>query len=70
MPVYEYRCTECGHTFDALQRVGEDGRHLNCPKCQAGHPEKLFSAFASSGGSEASFGGGSAGGGCGPSGFG
>lgn len=49
MPIYEYRCRQCGHTFDAFQRVGADGSDLVCPKCNAAKPEKLFSSFASSG---------------------
>lgn len=50
MPIYEYRCRECGDVFDAFQRVGEGGDKLNCPKCGAPRPEKLFSSFASTGG--------------------
>ncbi len=53
MPLYEYRCTECGEKFEVRQGMGEDGSKLNCPKCQAGKPEKLFSTFFSSGSSEA-----------------
>jgi putative FmdB family regulatory protein len=51
MPIYEYRCVQCGHTFDAFQRVGADGKNLVCPVCNTPKPEKLFSAFASSGSS-------------------
>ena len=54
MPLYEYRCTECGEKFEVRQSMGEDGSKLNCPKCQAGKPEKLFSTFFSSGSSEPS----------------
>jgi len=48
MPIYEYRCSHCGHTFEAFQRMGADGRDLVCPKCQTSKPEKIFSAFAAS----------------------
>lgn len=54
MPLYEYRCTQCGEKFEIRQAMGEDGSKLNCPKCQAGNPEKLFSTFFSSGSSEPS----------------
>ena len=50
MPIYEYSCSKCGHRFDVLQRVGEDGSSVTCPKCGAAKPEKMLSAFASSGG--------------------
>ncbi len=50
MPIYEYRCRSCEHTFDVLQRLGEDGKNLVCPQCGESEPEKVFSAFASGGG--------------------
>lgn len=49
MPIYEYKCTACGHVFEAFQRVGDDGSLLRCPACDAEKPGKIFSAFASSG---------------------
>ncbi|MBN1482084.1 zinc ribbon domain-containing protein [candidate division KSB1 bacterium] len=50
MPIYEYKCTQCGHRFDKLQRMGADGSDLTCPNCGAPRPEKMLSAFSSSGG--------------------
>jgi putative FmdB family regulatory protein len=41
MPIYEYRCRECGHQFETIQRVG--ARALRkCPEC-SGRLEKLIS---------------------------
>lgn len=60
MPLYEYRCTECGQTFELLRRFQDADRDLICPKCQSEEIERLISAFASARGG--------AGGGCGPSG--
>lgn len=48
MPIYEYQCGKCNHKFDALQKVGEDGAELKCPRCGAGRPRKVFSVFSSS----------------------
>ncbi|HOT97171.1 MAG TPA: zinc ribbon domain-containing protein [bacterium] len=48
MPIYEYRCKGCGHVFEVFQKVGADGRGLNCPVCAAPAPEKLFSTIAAS----------------------
>lgn len=32
MPVYDYRCAQCGHRFDLLRPVsGRDD--VKCPKC-------------------------------------
>ena len=65
MPIYEYRCEQCGASFEVLQRVGEDGSHLRCPECGHEKVVKQFSAFATSGESAASGGGRS----CGSGGF-
>ena len=45
MPIYEYQCTKCGEEFSVRQSMGEDGSKLNCPKCEAGNPKRLVSAF-------------------------
>jgi putative FmdB family regulatory protein len=42
MPIYEYRC-QCGHTFEALVRIGEEP---DCPQCGAARPERLLSTPA------------------------
>jgi len=47
MPIYEYQCQQCGERFEVRQSIGEDGSRLNCPKCKAGNPERLFSSFFS-----------------------
>jgi putative FmdB family regulatory protein len=46
MPLYEYRCRECGHRFEVLQRLGEGAESLECPRCGAGRPERALSTFA------------------------
>ena len=44
MPIYEYRCTKCGHEMEALQ--GMNDRPLRkCPECK-GKLERLQSAPA------------------------
>jgi putative FmdB family regulatory protein len=32
MPIYEYACTNCGHTLDALQKIA-DPPLTDCPDC-------------------------------------
>ena len=32
MPIYEYRCENCGHEFDTLQKVSDDPL-TDCPAC-------------------------------------
>jgi putative FmdB family regulatory protein len=36
MPIYEYLCSACGHTLDALQKVSDEPL-VHCPTC--GQPE-------------------------------
>ena len=43
MPIYEYRCTACGHELEALQKIS-DAPLKRCPACQAEALTKLVSA--------------------------
>ena len=43
MPIYEYRCTECGFQKEHLQKMN-DAALQTCPSCGAGAYEKLLSA--------------------------
>ena len=43
MPIFEYRCEECGHKFEAIL-FGE--QQPECPKCHAAKLEKQLSTFA------------------------
>ncbi len=42
MPIYEYRCTVCEHTFEVMQKFS-DPPVKKCPECK-GKVEKLLSA--------------------------
>jgi putative FmdB family regulatory protein len=46
MPIYEYECTKCGERFELRRSIGDDDSDLRCPKCEAEHPRKVFSLFA------------------------
>ena len=43
MPIYEYECKECGHIFDALQKMSDDAL-TDCPDCGNPSLRKLLSA--------------------------
>ncbi len=43
MPIYEYQCHACGHTFDKLQKI-DDQPLIDCPKCYKPALKKLVSA--------------------------
>ncbi len=48
MPMYEFLCRDCGHSFETLRRINDD-RKLECPKCHSENVAQLFSAFSSGG---------------------
>lgn len=35
MPIYSYRCNECGHEFEQRQRMSDDPL-TDCPVCEGG----------------------------------
>jgi len=41
MPTYDYKCSQCGHTFDALQKFSDEPLR-NCPRC-GGLVQRLIS---------------------------
>lgn len=43
MPIYEYACTNCGHTLDALQKISE-APLTECPACGESALKRLISA--------------------------
>ncbi|MBI1790917.1 MAG: zinc ribbon domain-containing protein [Acidobacteria bacterium] len=52
MPIFEYRCDDCGASFEKLMRRDEtDG--LECPACGQKHLTQQFSTFAAHAGSPA-----------------
>lgn len=49
MPIYEYRCEECGERFERLVPMREADQPAPCPRCGAGETRKQMSAFATLG---------------------
>ena len=43
MPIYEYKCTECQHRLEKLQKMSDDPLK-DCPECQQSALTKLVSA--------------------------
>jgi len=43
MPIYEYRCSSCGHELEALQKLSE-APLTTCPSCSKDELVKLVSA--------------------------
>jgi len=49
MPVFEYRCTHCGHVFEHWWRGPERREELRCPQCGEKRIEKMVSLFGTKG---------------------
>ncbi len=43
MPIYEYRCTACGHELEAIQKMSDEPLTV-CPVCGEATLQKLISA--------------------------
>ena len=43
MPIFEYRCQDCGHQFEKLVSRSQQP---TCPACQGAKLEQLLSVFA------------------------
>ena len=51
MPIFEYRCSKCGHVTPFLEEPDSKEVH-KCKKCGSEDTQKIFSTFAArSGGS-------------------
>jgi len=48
MPIFEFRCRNCGEKFELLVRSGSD---VECPHCKSADVSKLFSVFGFKSGS-------------------
>lgn len=49
MPMYEFRCPDCGVLTTELCRMGESGELLTCPKCGYAGLRRQISGFSSPG---------------------
>lgn len=65
MPIYEYRCEECGHTFDKFVRSISGAVEVECPQCHSTKCKKSISLFGTTNSTRSSSGASSS---CSPSG--
>ena len=54
MPIYEYKCGECGEKFELRRSMSDSDKDIECPKCKKKAAKRVFSVF----GTTASGGGG------------
>ena len=50
MPIYEYRCTDCGNDFERLVRSMFSVETFPCPSCGSDHVKKAVSLFGTASG--------------------
>ncbi|MFZ5632342.1 MAG: FmdB family zinc ribbon protein [Bacillota bacterium] len=43
MPIFEFRCLECGHLFEKLFVRHDEKVDIECPKCRSGSFERVIS---------------------------
>ncbi len=46
MPMYEYRCEECGSPFSLRRAIDQRDAATTCPTCTSAHVVRLVSSFA------------------------
>ena len=45
MPIYEFKCNDCGNLFDIIESLKEHDKHKEkCPKCKSENIERVLSA--------------------------
>ena len=63
MPIYEFSCLSCRHTFDVFGGYTSRDQRQVCPECESTETKAMFSTFAVVGTSDTA-GGASTSGGC------
>ncbi len=44
MPIYDYRCDNCGKVYDVFHKVKEVEEDVVCPECESAKHTRLLSA--------------------------
>ena len=45
MPIFEYKCSKCGHKTEFMEKSNSRNKHV-CEKCGSLDMQKLFSGFS------------------------
>lgn len=52
MPVYEYRCVQCGAEFERIRSIAQSDEPGPCPQCGGTEIKRCLSLFSAAGRSE------------------
>jgi putative FmdB family regulatory protein len=47
MPIFEYECQKCSHTFEKFQIIRQSAMSPTCPQCETADTRQLLSRFSS-----------------------
>jgi putative FmdB family regulatory protein len=42
MPIYAYRCRNCGEKFESLRGINDSDTGVACPKCGVKNPQRVL----------------------------
>lgn len=45
MPIYEYRCQDCGTQFEVIRPMKDADAPIGCTRCQGQHTGRVLSVF-------------------------
>jgi len=48
MPLYEYKCKDCGYQFDVLRSMKDADKPIQCRSCHSEHTSRALSVFFAS----------------------
>jgi putative FmdB family regulatory protein len=54
MPIFEYKCGDCGEEFDDLDSIANRDKPHKCPACGSTKSERQLSVFCASSGEDGS----------------
>lgn len=46
MPIYEFKCKDCGKEFELKLPVSKAGEKQRCPECKSSNTLRLFSSVS------------------------
>ncbi len=46
MPIFEFRCKDCGRLFEVLFKSRDEKLKVTCPACNSKKSEKVLSVFS------------------------
>ncbi|MFP3927305.1 MAG: FmdB family zinc ribbon protein [Desulfobacteraceae bacterium] len=55
MPIYEFKCRQCGNTFETLVFASDGDASPECPECGTRETQRILSSFSCGAGGGSTF---------------